>query len=148
MCASATDTAAPLIIGLLREHRTVTVKLAGRSMVPRLQPGDEIIIAPVLCPISISIGEIAVFTKGHVIVAHRVIWIPKRAAGTHALICRSDNGRIYEYVRSSSLLGHVTLVRRSGQVLSADSWRGLRWALDAMVRLPLSLAIHTPRHCC
>ena len=57
-----------LLVELLKEGHPAEVLAYGISMYPLLRPGDKLVVHPV----KPEIGDIAVFDRGDVLVAHRV----------------------------------------------------------------------------
>ena len=57
-----------LLIQLLKEGQQARVPAYGISMYPLLRPGDQLLVEPT----KPEIGDIAVFDRGDVLVAHRV----------------------------------------------------------------------------
>ena len=92
---------------LLLELGAVRLRIASRSMVPTLRPGDEVVVRPVgdLRP-----GDLVLFRAGTDLVCHRLV----AQSDDGALLTRGDATSSGERVCADQVIGRVTEVRRRG----------------------------------
>jgi hypothetical protein len=124
---------------LLREHlekgNTLRLRLRGRSMFPRLRPGDVLGITTAR---RYAAGDILAYVQGGEVVVHRLQNDDLETGGRLAL--RGDAWlRADPPIPRERVLGRVTSIHRSGRVIQIDTVRGrlLTWlALQSIGRRP------------
>ena len=109
-----------LIAEAVREYGTVQFRAQGASMRPLMQSGDVLRIRREELQ-RIRFGEVAVFTRGGGIFAHRVIG-SRVESGKRVLITKGDAFQQPDHpVRAEELLGRVTAVTRGRHTISLDT---------------------------
>jgi signal peptidase I len=105
------------------------VPVQGPSMLPFLQPGDEMWVAP--RPAKLRRGDVVVLMTPSGLLVHRLLraepWSQPQQLWTHG-----DNNRLPDPAASAEdLLGRVLTVRRRGRVLALDTprWRACGWSI-------------------
>ncbi len=115
---------------LLRGRGTLQFRALGSSMIPSLWPGDILKICPGQIA-DVNAGEIVLFSRESLLVAHRVV----RNCGS-ALITRGDSLPFTDPPVGSELLGRVVGVIRDGREIQ----------LQPGLSLPLRLLAWLVRH--
>jgi len=113
------------------------VPVQGPSMLPFLQPGDDVWLAP--APAKLRRGDVLVLATPAGLVVHRLLRADSWAQ-PQRLWTQGDNNRLPDPpARAPALLGRVLAVRRGGDTLALDTpnWRA-RGALIALGLLALN----------
>lgn len=99
----------------------VCMRVAGDSMVPLLQSGDAVWIAPI-GPAGLRRGDLVVFCRADSLVAHRLVAVDPTGWRT-----KGDNrSHLDPPVADTALLGRVIAIQREGTQIEL---RGLRWTV-------------------
>jgi len=115
--------ATEVIVGLLREGRSVRFKARGRSMYPTIRDGEIITINPI-APSLLKAGDIILYDSGGSLIAHRIARINQGDGNKVEFIVRSDTtGDCDETVALRQILGKVVCVRRQGRDIPLDTLR-------------------------
>lgn len=118
-----------VVIHLLSEGHVVEIHAGGYSMFPLLRPGDKLVVQPQKG--SLSCGDIIVFDRGDVLVAHRLIeFRPDQ------VVCKGDGFVTYDTpVDLRKVVGKVT--HRIRKEVSVDlSLKRYVWFAKMMLRFP------------
>ncbi|MBK3515820.1 S24/S26 family peptidase [Carboxylicivirga marina] len=102
------------LIELLKDGQQVEVPAHGMSMFPLLKPGDSLLVKPCLP----NIGDISVFIKGELLIAHRLI---KITGNTYFF---KGDGLIFpdKPVEKQDVLGVVTQRKRGKNIRSTNGY--------------------------
>jgi signal peptidase I len=116
----------PELRDLLLASGKVRLRIASRSMLPTLRPGDEIAVEPV--PIeALQPGDLILFQGGRELVCHRLV-----AVFEGALLTRGDAGSSAgERIAPHHVLGKVVKIRKR------TLWLGFKVALQSALLPPL-----------
>ncbi|MBI9060595.1 MAG: S24/S26 family peptidase [Marinilabiliaceae bacterium] len=118
-----------IVAHLLNEGRVIEIHASGFSMFPLLRPGDKLQIQPQKG--SFKSGDIIVFDRGDVFVAHRLIEIRQ-----DQVICKGDGFVTYDTpIDLQQVVGKVT--HRIRKKVSVDlSSKRYVWFAKVMLRFP------------
>jgi len=98
----------PEIRDLVLASATTRLRIASRSMVPTLRPGDEIAVAP--APIvALQPGDLILFHVGRELVCHRLVGMSEGALLARGDATSSESG---ELIAPHQLLGKVVEIRK------------------------------------
>ena len=116
----------PELRDLLLASGKVRLRIASRSMIPTLRPGDEIAVEP--APIeALQPGDLILFQGGRELVCHRLV-----AVSPGALLTRGDAGSSAgERIAPHHVLGKVVKIRKR------TLWLGFKVALQSALLPPL-----------
>jgi len=119
----------------LRKYGSVWMRLEGKSMLPFLKSGTLIFVRNVDIR-DIHIGDIVVFEKDGVTIAHRV-FRKASSAGRFFLRAKSDISFSPEpLISHERLIGKVTAFKRSGREIAIDNFMLRLLGLGAGVIFP------------
>lgn len=119
----------------LRKYGSVWMRLEGKSMLPFLKSGTMISVRNVDIG-DIHIGDIVVFKKDGVTIAHRV-FRKVSSAGRFFLRTKSDISFYAEpLISHEGLIGKVTVFRKSGREIAIDNLMFRLLGLSAGVIFP------------
>lgn len=112
---------------VVRRFGRVRLRVVGSSMLPAIQPGDELMVRR--CgPDGLRIGEIVVFTRGGRLFAHRLVAV-------HASGLLETKGDTIEqpdpFVHPGELLGRADRVSRRGDICRLPASSGFAGRLAA-----------------
>lgn len=120
------------LLDRIRERGHLVLRVVGGSMGPWFVPGDLLIVQRVE-PRSVRRGNVVVFRRNGLLIAHRVISV--RGAGPTGEPCWKTKGDSAEQpdppVFERELVGYVTSIERDGQSFSLESptWVAAGWVL-------------------
>lgn len=97
----------------------LTLRVTGSSMLPVVQPGDELRIRR--CPLDHArVGDVVLFARGRTLFAHRVV-----RRGTEMLVTRGDSLAADDApVAAHEFLGKVEHVERRGRTVALRAQPG------------------------
>lgn len=119
---------------VLRGSGRLHLRATGRSMLPRVRPGDTLVIERARS-CELSTGDIAVFNSGSRFVAHRVV-ATGVAVGERKIQTQGDAVLLPDSpVSEREVIGKVSLIVRNGREIEPSrSLRLSERALAALVR--------------
>ena len=103
--------------------------VAGTSMAPFLNEGDEVLVAHKAG--ALRRGDVVVIRQDERLMVHRVL-VPARAGDPAAILTQGDHNRQPDLpVIGSTLLGRVCAVRRQGRehAIETAGWRAAGWLI-------------------
>lgn len=118
-----------IVAQLLSEGRVIEIRASGYSMFPLLKPGDKLRVQPQKG--SFKAGDIIVFDRGDIFVAHRLIEIQQ-----DQVVCKGDGFVTYDnLIDLRQVVGKVT--HRIREEVSVDlSLKRYIWFGNVMLRFP------------
>ncbi len=121
-----------VVAQLLTEGRTIEIQASGYSMFPLLRPGDKLQVHPRVE--SIKSGDIIVFDRGDVFVAHRLLEVQG-----DVVLCKGDGFAFYDSpISLRQVVGKVS--HRSRNERSIDlSERRYVWFGKLMLLFPRAM---------
>jgi len=105
------------------------IPITGHSMYPLIREGDQVLV--LLGWTGIQRGDVIVFRREGVLIAHRVMSIDKTDAG-HVLITKGDNVPYFDPpLNDNQIVGRVLAVKRGSRQapLNTAVWRALGWLI-------------------
>jgi len=119
---------------VLRHSGKLVLPASGRSMVPAIWPGDNLVVEPASSS-SVAPGDIVLFSNAYRFVAHRVVE-KKDDASTGRVLTRGDAmGTEDAPIKSGEILGKVSFIVRNGRCFKPEkSPRRSERALATLLR--------------
>lgn len=115
------------------------IPVAGESMLPLLQPGDQVLVSHNYA--DIRPGDIIVIWQAGRLLIHRIIRIG--GDGTHRTIfTKGDNARQFDSpVGAEEIIGKAIALKRRGRQISllTNTWRVLGWLIATTARVNANL---------
>jgi hypothetical protein len=103
---------------VLRAGHSVRFRAAGWSMHPTIRNGEIITIAP-FGRSPIQPGDVVLYRRGRVAIAHRVIRVRSSARGSLEFVVRGDAADFYDRpITCDQVLGRVRAVERGGRTVA------------------------------
>ena len=132
LVASAEDLDPRQLVDRIGERGHIVLRVVGGSMGPWFLPGDFIIVQEVK-PLTVRRGDVVVFHRGGLLIAHRVIkTLAADSTGELRWKTKGDSSeRSDPPVFERELIGRVTFVERHGRSFSlqSSSWVAAGWVL-------------------
>jgi signal peptidase I len=127
-------TACRLVAESVRKCGGIRLRTVGTSMVPAIHPGDVLCIQPVN-PNEVSLGDIVVYAREHVLVVHRIVRASADAIEPH-VVTRGDRMlRDDAPIHAGELLGRVVSIERKNRRVNVYAFsNGVGQALCLVLR--------------
>ncbi len=110
------------------------IPVSGESMLPLLQPGDQVLVAHGYT--GVQPGDIIVIWQAGRLLIHRIIRISGN--GKHrTFFTKGDNALLFDSpVRAEEIIGQAIAIKRQGQQISlrTNTWRVLGWLIATTAR--------------
>jgi hypothetical protein len=120
-----------LVADVLRMSGKAQIRVFGSSMLPRILPGDIVIVHREVSA-RLAAGDVALVARNSRLFAHRVVTRELRD-GVAALLTRGDSLSHYDApVFPDELLGRVTSIRRGSRQLDPRATLFTRWVSSAL----------------